>query len=383
MSGFLLNPFILATPAGGGSGGGVYATGGTVVDITGYKVHIFNATSTFATTSDWPSGRTIEYLVVAGGGGSNIAGGGGGGAGGLLTASGTALSGSTNYAVTVGGAGAASTNGGDSSLIGGAISIISKGGGGATTNDGQNGGSGAGGGWVSGGESFLGGKGVYPGSTYLSQARQGYDGESGSDGKRQYSGAGGGASSTGGFGPTPSGNGVAGDGLVSNMLSFYTASSMQIPAYPGSGSDPGGSNFDYTFAVAAGLPFKADDAIYLSNTTNPLKAMWGKVTSYSGTTLVCRLSRYNNSTCQYPNGVQETLSGWNIYFAHAGGGSYVDEQSTTSPSRLGGGGGYDDALRNGGLPNSGGGGYSYVWPDVGLDFTAGGSGRVMIKYAYP
>ena len=153
MSGFLLNPFILATPAGGGDGGGgAYATGGTVVDITGYKVHIFNASGIFATTSSWPSGRTIEYVVVAGGGGAGYgAYDGGGGAGGLLSTTGstrpkdsngsspsgvTAIA-STNYAVTVGAGGthgSSPTNGGDSSFVN---TGVVRGGGGKNGNCGN------------------------------------------------------------------------------------------------------------------------------------------------------------------------------------------------------------------------------------------------------
>jgi hypothetical protein len=371
---------IVSGGGGGGGGGGALATGGTVVSLSGYKVHIFNSSGTFATTSSWPSGRTIEYLVVAGGGGSNNYGDGGAGAGGLLTASGTTIAGSTNYAVTVGAGGGASTNGGDSSLIGGAISIVSKGGGGSGSinGNGQNGGSGAGGSWVgNGGTNYAGGKGVYPGSTYIDAPRQGYDGESGSNGKKTYAGAGGGASSAGsGFDAGPGGSGYSGDGLVSSMVSFYSASSIEVPPYPLYGSSPNASNYIYTFTVDAGLPFQVGSAVYLTHSANPLKAMYGQVNSYSGTTLVCQLGRYSNSTTVYPNGITETLSGWNIYFAHAGGGSYTDETSTQSFVRLGGGGGYDDVMKTSGLPNSGGGGYN-------APYESGGSGVVMIKYAYP
>jgi hypothetical protein len=128
-------------PSGGG--GGAYATGGTVYDISGYKVHIFNSSDTFATTASWPSGRTIEYLVVAGGGGGND---GGGGGGGVLSSNGVTAATSTNYAVTIGGGGGTGTNGANTSLIGGALSVTAIGGGAAGDNaddaDGKNGGSG-------------------------------------------------------------------------------------------------------------------------------------------------------------------------------------------------------------------------------------------------
>jgi hypothetical protein len=96
-----------------------YATGGTITDITGYKVHTFNSSGTFATTASWPSGRTIEYLVIGGGGGTAFGAEeiGGGGGGGYKTASGVTAVASTNYVVTRGDGGIANgsingTNGG-------------------------------------------------------------------------------------------------------------------------------------------------------------------------------------------------------------------------------------------------------------------------------
>lgn len=323
-----------------------YATGGTIVDITGYKVHIFNSSGTFATTSSWPSGRTIEYLVVAGGGGGYD---GGGGAGGLLSASGITTAASTNYAVTVGGGGSTGANGGNSSLIGGSISVTSTGGGAAGDNagapDGASGGSGGGGGYGS----YLGAGGAgIPG--------QGNDGSGAAgDYKHPNSGNGGGA------GGTDTGYGAP--GLVSNMLSFYSPSTITMPSY-------GFAWDNYTLSVDAGLPFQTDASIYLENSSDSTKKMFGRVISYSGTTLVCRLDRLDG------DGTTPTLSGWNIKFDHAGGGrGYLS--GGYSPPLIGGGGGvlgygtYD----YGGAPNSGGGGQYYI--------NNGGSGVVMIKYAYP
>jgi hypothetical protein len=348
---------ILKAPSGGGGGGGAYATGGTVVDISGYRVHIFNSSDTFATTSSWPSGRTIEYLVVAGGGGGDD---GGGGAGGLLSASGVTGIATTNYAVTVGAGGTTGTNGANSSIIGGAISVTSVGGGGggdaADSYNGKNGGSGGGGG-VGNGDGN-GGIGVYPGSTYIDAPRQGYDGSFASGGKYPDSGNGGGAGGPGGF--------AGGPGLVSDMLSFYSSSTITIAAY----------NFDwteYTFSVSSGLPFQTDASVYVENSSDPTKALFGRVVSYSDTTLVCRLDRFETDNNEY------TLSGWNIKFDHAGGGrGYID--GGYSPPPIGGGGGdvgYGVEYNIQGAPNSGGGGF-YSSGDEN-----GGSGVVMIKYAYP
>jgi len=166
-------------PGGGGSSRtNVYATGGTIIDLPLYRVHVFNASSTFATTSIWPSNLNIEYLVVAGGGGGSEA---GGGAGGVLNVKyRTVFSPSTNYTITVGAGGSAAsddlgtlaTNGSNSSIIGGSTSIIAIGGGYGATGamNGGNGGSGGGGGTDTTSTGYSGGLGV-PG--------QGFNGNSG------------------------------------------------------------------------------------------------------------------------------------------------------------------------------------------------------------
>jgi len=61
-----------------GGGGPLEATGGTVTDIDGYRVHTFTSSGTFAITS---GSGDVEYLVIAGGGATNAGpmGGGGGG----------------------------------------------------------------------------------------------------------------------------------------------------------------------------------------------------------------------------------------------------------------------------------------------------------------
>jgi hypothetical protein len=45
--------------------GGVIATGGTVTDVGGYRIHTFTSSSDFVVTQ----GGVVEYLIVAGGGG--------------------------------------------------------------------------------------------------------------------------------------------------------------------------------------------------------------------------------------------------------------------------------------------------------------------------
>ena len=344
-----------------------YATGGTVVDITGYKVHIFNASDTFATTSSWPSGRTIEYVVVAGGGAAGDGESGGGG-GGYLTASGVTAVASTNYTVTQGNGGTYSafvgTNGGNSSIIGGAISVTSIGGGagGGGASNGANGGSGGGGGTDQTGGNGAGGKGVYPGSTYLSQARQGYDGASASGSFSNYSaGAGGGAaSSPGASGTRTQGGGL---GLTNSMLTTTSASSVSITTgYQSSGTT--------NFTVASGLWYQTNQAIYIYRTSDVTKYMWGIVTAYSGTTLTCRLVSYFTGS----------FSDWTIQYAMSGGGGCGANSGWDEPSLGGGAGRYGSsgATTVAASPNSGGGGSG-----GGGGNTAGGSGVVLIKYAYP
>jgi hypothetical protein len=102
----------------GTAAGFISATGGTITTSGNYKYHTFTSSGTFSVTSA-PSGRTIDYILVAGGGGA--AGQQGGGAGGVVfRTSQTPSSGS--YSVVVGAGGAFNfangTNGGDSTFFG-------------------------------------------------------------------------------------------------------------------------------------------------------------------------------------------------------------------------------------------------------------------------
>jgi hypothetical protein len=84
---------------------GVNATGGTITEVSGYKIHTFTTSDTFTVIS----GGEIEYLVVAGGGGGGGSyEGGGGGAGGLMT--GTVSINPGSYYITRGAGGVGGRN---------------------------------------------------------------------------------------------------------------------------------------------------------------------------------------------------------------------------------------------------------------------------------
>jgi len=156
---------------------------------------------------------SVDYAVVAGGGagGYGSYGTGGGGAGGYLTAAGVLFNPGVTYTITAGAGGpAASLSNGNNSAISGTglttVTALGGGGGGGYTSlyqNGANGGSGGGGASNSSSDG-KGGKGVYPGSTYLSQARQGYDGGTGNSNGGNASQNGGGGGGAGGAGQSPS-----------------------------------------------------------------------------------------------------------------------------------------------------------------------------------
>ena len=168
------------------------------------------ATRNFSYTTSAPPTVSASYVSIAGGGSGgkdNNYGGGGGGAGGLLTGTATFTQG-TAYTITIG-AGASvgiGAQGSNTSISGSGLTTITSVGGGAgagynsggQTNSGGNGGSGGGRAGYGGSTTY--GRGVYPGSSYLDQARQGYDGNG-----TAYTGGGGGSgaaatSQTGGLG---------------------------------------------------------------------------------------------------------------------------------------------------------------------------------------
>ena len=182
------------------------ATGGTITNTSGYRVHTFTSSGTFVPVSGSPT-TSVEYLIIAGGGGGQQVYG-GGGAGGYRTS--TASASVQNYTVTVG-AGAAASGPGQSSGSGSngnnsvALSITSiGGGGGGGSANGNTGGSGGGGGaWAN---SYNGGAGT------SGQGNAGGDVNNTNYG----AGAGGGAGAVGGDGNTVSG-GAGGAGLASSI----------------------------------------------------------------------------------------------------------------------------------------------------------------------
>ena len=124
------------------------ASGGTITEVGGYRIHTFTSNGMFTPSSD----GNVEYLVVAGGGagGQGSGGGaGGGGAGGFRTGTNYAVSGGVSITVTVGAGGAATIGAGPSGHGGDSVfgTITSIGGGGSGSgNAPATGGSGGGGG---------------------------------------------------------------------------------------------------------------------------------------------------------------------------------------------------------------------------------------------
>ena len=144
----------------------VVATGGTITDLNGYRIHTFTTSGTFTVTS----GDNVEVLVVAGGGGGGTSqtsngGAGGGGAGGLIYSTAYSVT-SQAYTVTIGNGGAAGgvglaqpgVNGGNSVFDN--LVAIGGGYGSEVSGNGGNGGSGGGGGYNGYSVARLGGTGV-------------------------------------------------------------------------------------------------------------------------------------------------------------------------------------------------------------------------------
>jgi hypothetical protein len=127
---------------------GIEATGGTVSNIAGYRIHTFTSSGSFQVTS---GSTSVEYLVVGGGASGGQWVGGGGGAGGFRT--GTLSVSPGTYAITVGAGGSATGstcsgnagNDGSASSFGPSISSAGGGGGGSYSGvAGRSGGSGGG-----------------------------------------------------------------------------------------------------------------------------------------------------------------------------------------------------------------------------------------------
>lgn len=197
----------------------------------------------------------IDVLVIAGGGGgsgNNGSGAGGDGAGGaggylyygsLTPTTGKVFTGAYTVTVGAGGNSALATfnagKGGNSSFSGSQITTILAYGGGAAcygssgTNPDSNGGSGGGGGANSPGS---GGKGIYPGSSYISLSpRQGYDG--GVSGGQYQPAGGGGAGGQGGI--FFAGAGIS--NTITGTAVLYAQGGGGIPATSNVNTGEGGS----------------------------------------------------------------------------------------------------------------------------------------------
>lgn len=109
----------------------IVATGGSVLDIGGYRVHTFTSSGNFVVTSV-PSGQKVDVLIVAGGGSGGGMHGGGGGGGGVVYKPNLEIA-AGSYVITVGSGGSsvnygsnAGNNGQDSAFS----ACTAKGGGG-------------------------------------------------------------------------------------------------------------------------------------------------------------------------------------------------------------------------------------------------------------
>jgi len=125
------------------------ATGGTITNISGYRVHTFTSSASGASGFVRNKAGSVDVLVVAGGGGGgagtrhNGAWSAGGGAGGVLYSSSVSVS-QSSYSITVGAGGGINSNGANSIALG--MTAIGGGrGGGSAGYVGASGGSGGGG----------------------------------------------------------------------------------------------------------------------------------------------------------------------------------------------------------------------------------------------
>jgi hypothetical protein len=201
------------------------ASGGSEINHSNYKYHIFYSPGNFIVASNTNPTQTIEVLVVGGGGGAGHSGpgngGAGGGAGGIVYHTTFPIPGISptpfSYPVQVGGGGpggASDTVGtnGTPSFFGpptARLTGLGGGGGGQYTVNGLPGGSGGGG----GGAGAAGGSATQPGQTHPGVApgwvNYGYAGGPSGPGNP---GDGGGGGGSGGVGFAPGGGGNPGDG---------------------------------------------------------------------------------------------------------------------------------------------------------------------------
>jgi hypothetical protein len=192
---------------------------------------------------------TISFVVLAGAGGGGGYWGGGGGAGGYQFSTGVTVTPSVAYTITIGAGGTGGTGGASGSngspTIFDTVTSAGGGGGGARVGgenfpsglgpprNGLGGGSGGG----AGSKSAIFGRGIYPGSTHISAARQGYDGGSGSSDNASFDfgGGGGGAGAAGGVLS-------AGAGVTNPITGSITGQNITGVYWIGGGGGAGGTS---------------------------------------------------------------------------------------------------------------------------------------------
>ena len=194
----------------------------------------------------------LQYLAVAGGGGGGGVGGAGAGGGGMLEQTIASTDRGRTYTITVGTGGTGqdgwfgSATGGTDSIISatgnsGWTTVTAKGGGAGGSNGGGGGNGGSGGGAAhsdaGGAPVRSAGVGVYPGSTYLDQARQGYDG--GSAGV--HYGAGGGGAGGVGANANQGAGGVGAQSSITGTATYYAGGGGGGGGVSGT-SNPGGTS---------------------------------------------------------------------------------------------------------------------------------------------
>jgi hypothetical protein len=260
-SGSLPTGLSLNTSTGAITGTATGSTGTSNFTITATDSQTQKSNRSFSITVN--NVITTDYLVVAAGGGGGRYGG-GGGAGGLIYTTGINLTPSIVYTITIGAGGTvgdniAGTQGGNSSISGSGFSTVTSiGGGGGSGGDasGQVATSGGSGGGGASDGSGVGGKGVYPGSTYLSQTRQGYDGGSWTTNNNYMAGGGG----AGAIGTSPSSASAAGGvGVASSITgtSVYYAGGGGGGGWNGQGAGGtggGGAGGAYNVTPIVGTP---------------------------------------------------------------------------------------------------------------------------------
>jgi hypothetical protein len=224
------------------------ATGGTVTEDSGYKIHTFTSTGTFQVLSGY---HDIDFLLVAGGGAGgrsndNARCGGGGGGGGVLLAELQRINtGSYTVSVGLGGNGTlgsadgtadAFLRSGQDTTFNGFVAVGGGGGGGGGAGPGANGGSGGGNGRNGTGAAGLG----TPG--------QGNNGGSGNPGTASTDGGGGGGGA-GSAGVTPAVNSLGGNGGAGITITspgftgtYAGGGGGAVNGTPGVGGTGGGGN---------------------------------------------------------------------------------------------------------------------------------------------